>query len=390
MSSGIFAKAGVSKTDIPVHGAAPGHAASFVGVIPTDYIEHGQFTGMAPRPSAFPATIREGQLPARQLLVSDNDIDSIGENVSRDLGNTTQNIIKKMSVGKFDELGAILTTIHLEADKLDPGQLQKGGVVGWLQNKFTNLKAELTMRLNTAQQVFEGLEDKISSHITTQTEWVQDMESLYNENFLHWNKINAEMREVESLIALCESQMANWPEVDLNSPDAAMEVQLIRDAESKVHRLKLKLDSLLRLKTMTEINSPRIRQQQETSRNAVRSLKGIMQNIPIIMMEFALFKQTLDAQASINLTSNVRDLTEKSLTKGAEGAKMAAIGAAQSLNAPTISNETLNTLRTKLLETVVEVRRIETDSVTRCQTDAKQLADGQKTLLTALKQTGNI
>lgn len=377
-------------TTMPIQGAAPGHAPAYVGVIPTDYVEHGQYTGASPRHSAFPATIREGQLPARQLIVTDDDIDSIGENVSRDLGNTTQNIIKKMSVGKFDELGAILTTIHLEADKLDPGQLQKGGVVGWFQNKFTNLKAELTMRLNTAQQVFEGLEDKISSHITIQNSWVQDMESLYNENFTHWNKINAEMREVENLIATCESQMASWPEVDLNSPDAAMEVQLIRDAESKVHRLKLKLDSLLRLKTMTEINSPRIRQQQETSRNAVRSLKGIMQNIPIIMMEFALFKQTLDAQASINLTSNVRDLTEKSLTKGAEGAKMAAIGAARSLNAPTISNETLNTLRTKLLETVVEVRQIETESVARCQTDAKQLADGQKTLLTALKQSGSI
>jgi uncharacterized protein YaaN involved in tellurite resistance len=362
-------------TTIPVQGAAPGHAPSFVGVIDQ---------------SIFPAKVQTNTLPGRQLVVSDDDIDAIGENVSRDLGNTTQKIITKMSVGKFDELGAILTTISSEADKLDPAQLQKGGVVGWFQNKFTNLKAELTMRLSTAQKVFEGLEDKISSHITIQNSWVSDMESLYNENYLHWTKINTEMREVENLIAMCESQMASWPEVDLNSPDAAMEVQLIRDAESKVHRLKLKLDSLLRLKTMTEINSPRIRQQQETSRNAVRSLKGIMQNIPIIMMEFALFKQTLDAQASINLTTNVKDLTEKSLTKGAEGAKMAAIGAARSLNAPTISNETLNTLRTKLLETVVEVRQIETDSVVRCQNDAKQLADGQKTLLTALKQSGSI
>jgi uncharacterized protein YaaN involved in tellurite resistance len=165
---------------------------------------------------------------------------------------------------------------------------------------------------------------------------------------------------------------------------------MVRDAESKVHRLKLKLDNLLRLKTMTEINSPRIRQQQEASRTAVSTLKGIILNIPVIMMEFALFKQTLDVQSSIRLTDNVRDLTEKSLTKGAEGAKMAAIGSSKALNTPTISNETLQTLRSRLLETVVEVRRIETDSMSRCQTDAKQLADGQKTLLTALQQTGSI
>lgn len=342
-----------------------------------------------PRASKFPVALQQSQLASRELIVSDDDIDRIGENVSRDLGQTTQKIITKMSVGKFDELGAILTVIHLEADKLDPASLQRGGVVGWLQNKFTDLKGQLTMRLNTAQEVFSGLEDKISSHITVQQAWIQDMEGLYRENFNHYSKIVAEMAEVQNLVTHCESQIKAWPQVDLADPNAPMQVQMVRDAESKVHRLKLKLDNLLRLKTMTEINSPRIRQQQEASRTAVSTLKGIVLNIPVIMMEFALFKQTLDVQSSIRLTDNVRDLTEKSLTKGAEGAKMAAIGSAKALNTPTISNETLQTLRSRLLETVTEVRKIEVDSMTRCQTDAKQLEEGQKTLLTALQQSGN-
>lgn len=340
--------------------------------------------------SIFPATIKQAGLPSRQLIVSDDDIDRIGESVSRDLGSTTQKIISKMSVGKFDELGAILTVIHLEADKLDPASLQKGGVVGWFQNKFVDLKAQLTMRLDSAQTVFSGLEDKISSHITVQQAWIGDMEGLYNENYNHYKNIIKEMVDVKALIEHCESQVASWPAVDLDGDSAAMEVQMVRDAESKVHRLKLKLDTLLRLKTMTEINSPRIRQQQESSRTAVSTLKGIMLNIPIIMMEFALFKQSLDVQSSIRLTDNVRDLTEKSLIKGAEGAKMAAIGSARALGTATISNDTLNTLRSRLLETVVEVRQIETDDINRCTNDAKELVNGQKTLLTALQHTGSI
>lgn len=329
-------------------------------------------------------------MPARQLIIDDKDIDKVGENVSKQLGVTTQKIITKMSVGKFDELGEILTTIHLEADKLDPAQLQKGGVVGWFQNKFTDLKATLTMRLTTAQTVFAGLEDKIASHIAVQNTWIDDMDSLYKENMQHYKNIVEEMQRTEQLIAACESQIAAWPEVDPTSPTAAMEAQLVRDANSKVHRLRLKVDALLRLKVMTEINSPRIRQQQESSRTAVSTLKGIVLNIPIIMMEFALFKQTLDVQSSIKLTDNVRDLTEKSLTKGAEGAKLAAIGSAKALNTASISNETLNNLRNRLLETVTEVRRIESDAVTRCSQDAVQIADGQKNLLTSLTATGSI
>lgn len=360
--------------DIQVTGAAPGHAPAFTGVIPSSIFRSPATTGVS----------------VRNLIVTDEDIDRVGENVSKDLGTTTNKIINKMSVGKFDELGAILTTIHLEADKLDPASLQKGGVIGWISNRFTDLKATLTMRLTTAQTVFSGLEEKIASHIVVQREWISDMEGLYNENFAHYQKIVAEMKEVESIIATSESQVASWPEIDLNDDSAAMQVQMVRDAESKIHRLKLKLDTLLRLKTMTEINSPRIRQQQEASRTAVSTLKGIVLNIPVIMMEFAMFKQTLDVQSSIRLTSEVKDLTEKSLTKGAEGAKMAAIGSAKAQNTATISNETLNTLRTKMLETVTEVRRIETDAMVRCTTDAKQLADGQKSLLTALKQSGSI
>lgn len=341
--------------------------------------------------SLFPATaVVDQALAQRRLIVGDDDIDRIGENVSRDLGQTTQKIINKMAVGKFDELGSILTTISLEADKLDPASLQKGGVVGWFQNRFTDIKAQLTMRLNTAQQVFSGLEEKIGTHIATQQNWIQDMEGLYNENYNHYSKIVAEMREVNNLIKTCEEQVASWPEVDLSDPNAPMQVQLVRDAESRIHRLRLKLDGLLRLKTMTEINSPRIRQQQEASRTAVSTLKGVILNIPVIMMEFAMFKQSLDVQSSIRLTDSVRDLTEKSLTKGAEGAKMAAIGSAKALNTANISNQTLNTLRSRLLETVTEVRKVETDSIERCQTDAQELVEGQKTLLTALKQSGKI
>lgn len=356
-----------------------------------DPLREGAFQAMlSSHKSVFPATIKSTVPSMYNLIISDDDIDKVGESVSRDLGQTTQKIITKMAVGKFDELGAILATIQQEANNLDPSSLQKGGVVGWFQNKFTDLKTQLTMRLSTAQQVFSGLEEKIATHITIQQTWIGDMEGLYQENYNHYNNIVNEMAEVNRIIKACEEQIAAWPKIDVEDPNAPMQVQLVRDAESKVHRLRLKLDSLLRLKTMTEINSPRIKQQQESSRTAVSTLKGIVMNIPVIMMEFALFKQSLDVQGSIRLTDSVRDLTEKSLTKGAEGAKLAAIGSAKALNTATISNETLNGLRSRLLETVVEVRRIETDAITRCQNDQKSLVEGQKSLLTQLQQSGKI
>lgn len=374
----VFARAGVKPVD-----------ASRIGFKDAVDIANSAFPD-APKPSAFPVKPATSSLN-RNLLVTDADIDKIGEDVSRQLGATTVKIIEKMGVGRFDELGAILTTIGAEADKLDPSSLQKGGVVGWFQSRFTDIKAQLTLRLKTAQQVFKGLEEKISGHIIAQQEWVVNLEALYNENFDHYKRIIKEMDHVEGMITACVGQIESWPEIDLNSPEAAMEVQLKRDAESRVHRLRLKLDNLMRLKAMTEINSPKIRQQQEASRATISTLKDVItQTIPIIQMEFAMFLQTLDVQKSVKLTGEVRNLATKTLTTGANSAKVAAIESAKGMSTPVITNDTLNTLRSKMLETVTEVKRIETEAMQRCQADALQVEEGQRNLLTSLKQTGTI
>lgn len=343
------------------------------------------------RKSVFPMKPVSTEGMYQLKLVTDDDIDSIGESVSREIGQTTQNLINKMSVGRFDELGVILTGVALEVDKLDPSSIQKGGVVGWFQRKFGDLKMQLTVRLQSAQAVFDELEGQIGNHIAAQQDWVRDLESLYMENYDHYRKIIAEIDRTKLLIANAESQIANWPEIDLSNAEAGMQVQLKRDSESKVNRMRGKLDNLVRLKAMTEINSPKIRQQQETSRANISTLKDVIsQTIPIVKMEFVMFLQTLDVQKSIQLTQEVRNLATKTLTTGANSAKVAAIESAKALATPVVSTETLQALRTRMLETVTELKQIETNAVVKQQEDAKLIADGQKSLLTALQHSGKI
>jgi uncharacterized protein YaaN involved in tellurite resistance len=382
--SSIFGKAGITSSPVGFRDNEQLNVAVAVQGV-------GKSTVMAVQVDSPVVMTKPAGVALPSLVVSDSDIDKIGESVSREIGMTTQKIIDKMVVGKFDDLGVILTGITQEIDKLDPASMQKGGAIGWLQRTFTDVKATLTLRLKSAQDVFDGLEGKISSHITVQQEWVKDLESLYNENFNHYQKIVNEMKDVERLIAYVDDQIKSWPEIDLTSPLAAMQVQQVRDAETKLNRLRLKMDNLLRLKAMTELNSPKIRQQQDTSRVTISTLKDIIsQTIPIVKMEFALFIQTLDTQKSVQLTSDVRDLATKTLIKGSDSAKLSAIESAKALNTPVITNETLQTLRSRVLETVVEVKRIENDAQIKRENEAVQIVEGQKTLLTALKQSGRI
>lgn len=322
-------------------------------------------------------------------LVTDDDIDKLGVEVTKNVGPTTEKIISKMSVGKFDELGAILTQIQVEAGKLDPASLKKSGLAGWWMKHFGDMKQQLTMKLKTAEDVFDKLEEKISQHMAVHAEWVKDLETLYQENYAQYQQIQEIIKKSKVWEESMDLQLKNWPEVAADDPEAMMKVQAKRDAEAILNRLRRKADSFVRLRVITESNAPKIRSQQETSRTTISTLRDIVeQTIPLIKTEFSLFIQSLDAQKSIQLVDSAKDLANKTLTKSADAAKQSAIDSAKSFNNPVVLTETLNHIRSKMIETVQEVGRIEREAAATRASDAKMLEESQKQYLMQLQQNG--
>lgn len=324
-------------------------------------------------------------------LVTDDALDAIGADITKNVGPTTEKIIAKMSVGKFDELGAILTQIQVEANKLDPASIKKSGVAGWWQQHFGNMKQQLTMKLKTAEDVFDKLEEKMAQHMAVHSEWVKDLETLYNENYQQYKDITAVIEKLKTWETSMVQQLQNWPAIDPTDPEATMKAQYKRDAEAVLNRLRRKIDSFLRLRVITESNAPKIRSQQDTSRATISTLRDIVeQTIPLVKREFALFIQSLDAQKSIQLVSSTKDLSNKTLIRSADAAKQTAIDSAKSFNDPLVLTETLNHIRTRMIETVQEVGRIEQEARTTRATDAKTLEQSQQQYLQQLQQHGAV
>ena len=324
-------------------------------------------------------------------MIRDTDVDRLGQDISRSVGPTTEKIISKMSVGKFDELGAILTQIQSEADKLDPASLQKNGLLGWWQRHFSDVKQQLTMKMKTAEDVFGKLEEKISQHIAVHSEWITDFDNLYSENYDQYKKIQEVMIQAKMWETGLTTQLQNWPALDPNDPEATMKAQEKRDVEGVLNRLRRKIDSLIRLRVITESNAPKIRSQQNTSRSTISTLQDIVeQTIPLIKTEFSLFIQSLDAQKSIQLVDSAKSLANRTLVKSADAAKQSAIDSARSFNNPVILTDTLNHIRTCMIETVQEVGKIQKDAEVTRAADAKMLSETQKQYLNSLQQTGAV
>jgi uncharacterized protein YaaN involved in tellurite resistance len=168
-----------------------------------------------------------------------------------------------------------------------------------------------------------------------------------------------------------------------------MKVQIRRDAEAMLNRLRQRIDNFRRLKVLTECNGPRIRSQQESSRTAARTLRDYSeQMIPIIQMEFAMFMQSQDVKKSGQITTNARNLAETSLKRSADSAKDSMIDAANQANTAMISNDTMTHMRARLLEAVTTVKSIETNAQQRRVDDASMMNQQQTEYLNQLQSNG--
>ena len=335
--------------------------------------------------NSLPANL-SNPVPQPNRIISDDDIERIGSEVAKQTTAVTNQIISKISVSAFNDIGDILVQVQTEAESLDPSLLNKG-VVGWWNKRFGNVKQQLTKRLKNAEQVFTQLETKIAEHIAVQTQWVKSLESLYQENYNRYNKIREVIETAKTWETYIEGTIANWPQIDSNDPEAGMKAQVLRDTHSRLNRLRIKIDNFVRLQAITENNAVKIRNQQETAKTTIQTLRDLIdQTIPLIKSEFASFIASLDAQKSIELVDKTRELANKTLERSADTAKSVAIASATALNTPGVSNETLSHIRSRMLETITEIRRIETDAQQTRVADEAAIVQGQRQYLQSLQQ----
>lgn len=326
-----------------------------------------------------------------QTVISDQDIEALGTDLPRGVTQTTDKIIQKMTVNRFGELGEILANVQLEVDKLNPDNFEPHGVIGWIQSKFTDLRKTLMLHFESAQEAFSQLESKMTQQITVHQEWIKDFDRLYVDNYEHYLSIVDTIKKSEGWERTLDTQIQNWPAIDPSDPDGPMKLQAKTEAEARLNRLRIKIDMFRRLKVITENNGPKIRSQQETSRTVIQTLNDtIVQAIPLIKMEFAMHLQSLDAMKSLSTVDQSRALANTSLQRSAESAKDAALHSAKTLNTAIISNDTLNLIRGKMLETITGVRQIQDQAQQQRLADAKAMSDSQAQYLTQLQQKGAV
>lgn len=336
------------------------------------------------------ARVKEDKPILMDTVITDADIEGLGAGVTNELRDVLDRIIGKMKLSAFGELGTMLVKVELEAQKLDPTKLKHSGVLGWIKDAMMDIREELKTRFETASKAFDDLETTMKNQIGIHNTWILDMDTLYTSNFKVYGDIKEAISKGESWYKNLDQQIKNWPAISPDDPDAFMKAQNKQDAKDRLDLLGRKNDWLKRQKAIVEMNAPRIRDQQKTSRGVINVLRDTIEALPYIKLEFAKQLQSLDSLKDVARGERGKELLNQSLTKSADSAHDAAIAANKSLNSPMVTNQTIDHLRTKMLETIQGVREIQDQARAQREADATAMAAGQKECLTKLQAEGAI
>lgn len=322
------------------------------------------------------------------LPVRENEIDRLGEDVGKFVGETTNRITSKFTVNNFGDLGDILTDVQIQADSLDMSEFTKGGLFGKIKRGLVDIRKVLYKRMTSAQGAFSELEVRIANQIAVLSEWNKDLNELYLENIMNHKRLIGQIRMGNDLIAQVEGTIARFPDISPEDPDAFVLGQQLNEANTVLNMLQIKVDTWNRLKIICESHGPNIQHKQQAGRNAVSTLRRLLTEIiPMVKMEFALHLHNLQMQKTITLVDSTRTMGNNVLTANADSSAATAIAAAKSANESTISTEALDHIRAKMLEAATGVNDIRRDAQKQRETDAVHLQQSQKEYYTALNST---
>jgi uncharacterized protein YaaN involved in tellurite resistance len=349
---------------------------------------------VVPSFSSSPLTKLKTPNDFTQGVVTDAELDSLGSDVSKEVTELTDQIIGKMTLDRFAGLGDIMAGIELQMKGLSPESLEgfaKPRWFGFVERSFGEVRKLWIEHFQTADKGFEIIKNTMHTQIATHEKWIKDLDTLYDLNYDKYNKVVTVIKLGERWEKAGQSVMEAWPKIEPDDPDGPMKLQFKTDSENRLNRLGIKLDFFRRLKVITELNGPKIRSQQQTSRSIIQCLNDqLTQGIPLIKDAFMTQLQNLDALKGVGAIENGRNLTNQSLQTAAKSTTDAAIASTKALNTALISNQTMDEIRQQGLRALTSISEIQTQAQKQRQIDAQAMMESQKQYLIQLQAKGAI
>ena len=308
-----------------------------------------------------PEERRQADEIREQLDVRDSQmVMQFGAGARQNIADFSENILKKIRAKDSGYVGALMTDLVTNVEKLDFDSLEKGnGILGLFQKLEAKVKRFLAQYEKLELQVGR-IEGKLEEARMEMLKDIGILDSLYEKNLNYFRQLQVYITAgQEKLDELREKTIPSLRAEAEKSGDP-MHAQLVRDFEDLVNQFEKKLYDLKTSKTIAIQTAPQIRLIQNNDKLLADKIQtAIQETIPLwksqMVMALGLYRQ----QEALRLQRNVTETTNAMLLKNSEKLKQNTLDVAKESERGIVDIETLKKANQNLISTINEAVRIQ-------------------------------
>ena len=308
-----------------------------------------------------PEERRQADEIREQIDVRDSQmVMQFGAGARQNIADFSENILKNIRAKDSGYVGALMTDLVTNVEKLDFDSLEKGnGILGLFQKLEAKVKRFLAQYEKLELQV-DRIEGKLEEARMEMLKDIGILDSLYEKNLNYFRQLQVYITAgQEKLDELREKTIPSLRAEAEKSGDP-MHAQLVRDFEDLVNQFEKKLYDLKTSKTIAIQTAPQIRLIQNNDKLLADKIQtAIQETIPLwksqMVMALGLYRQ----QEALRLQRNVTETTNAMLLKNSEKLKQNTLDVAKESERSIVDIETLKKANQNLISTINEAVRIQ-------------------------------
>jgi uncharacterized protein YaaN involved in tellurite resistance len=312
---------------------------------------------------------------AEQKLVRDfsKKIDITDTNAILTYGAASQKNIADFSTSTLDnvrtkdmgEVGGMLTNLVVQLRGFNYGEEEKKGLFGLrkkVEMRIATIKAEYEKASGNVDKIAEMLE----KHQYTLLKDAAMLDKMYDMNQSYFKELTLYILAGKEKLAECQN--VTLPEMKRKAEETGKpeDAQAVNDYANMVNRFEKKLYDLELTRTISIQMAPQIRLIQNNDSLMVEKIQtSIVNTIPLWKSQMVLALGMHHSQQAMEAQREVTNMTNELLKKNAEMLKMGTVEIARESERGVADIETLQLTNQKLIETLEEVRQIQTEGAAK-------------------------
>ena len=328
---------------------------------------------------------------AEKIDITDtNAVLTYGAASQRNIATFSESTLKSVRSKDMGEVGKMLSGLVVELKGFgDTGDGKKGflGLRKKITNKIATMKAEYAKVSVNVDKIAEMLE----KHQIVLLKDAAMLDKMYDVNQAYFKELTMYILAGKQKLEECRTVVL--PELHKKAAESGQpeDAQAANDYANMINRFEKKLHDLELTRMISIQMAPQIRLVQNNDVLMVEKIQtSIVNTIPLWKSQMVLALGMYNAQQAMEAQKAVTNITNDLLVKNAEKLKMSTIEVAKESERGVVDIETLANTNNMLIETLEEVRNIQTEGSQRraaAEVELGRIENELKQKLLQLKNT---